>query len=148
MGAYVGLHNAVRKRDMMRSVMEGLDYQFRMMVDSFTDNHLGNLQRIVATGGAAYNKFWMQNKADITGRRLEVPELYEATPLGAAMVAGLGIGIYDNEQQAVEAVRRNVTVYEPDEELHKRYDDYYQNIYVHLQDALKDINHAISKRFR
>ena len=148
MGAYVGLHNAVRKRDMMRSVMEGLDYQFRMMVESFTENRLGSPQRIIATGGAAYNKFWMQNKADITGHCLEVPELYEATPLGAAMVAGLGIGIYDNEQQAVEAVRRKVTVYEPDHALHEQYNDYYQNIYVHLQDALKDINHAISKRFR
>ena len=48
----------------------------------------------------------------------------------------------------MEAVRRKVTVYEPDHALHEQYNDYYQNIYVHLQDALKDINHAISKRFR
>ena len=148
MGAFVGLHNAVAKRDMIRSVIEGLDYQFRMMVDSFTHYNLGVPTRIVATGGAARNKFWMQNKADVTGCRLEVPSLYEVTPLGAAMIAGLGTGVYASEQEAIDAVRTDVKIYEPNQENHKRYDDLFQNIYSKLQGTLKDVNKELSRRFR
>lgn len=148
MGAFVGLNNAVRKRDLLRSVIEGLNYQFRMMAESFDQYQLGTPQCIVATGGATRNAFWMQNKADVAGYQLEVPSVYEATPLGAAMLAGLGVGIYKDEREAVEAVRKHTTIYEPDLELHKRYDDIYQNVFVHLQSALKSINRELSKRFR
>lgn len=148
MGAFVGLHNAVRRRDMLRSVFEGLDYQFRGIAELFRTLHLGDPTRIVATGGATRNAFWMQNKADVTGCTLEVPNLFEATPMGAALVAGLGIGVYQNERQAVEAVRSDVQIYEPNRETHKKYNDLYENIYAGLQSALKDVNAELSKRFR
>ena len=148
MGAFLGLHNAVSKGDILRSVIEGLDYQFLMMIESFATYNLGSPKRIVATGGATKNRFWMQNKANVTGRCLEVPELYEATPLGAAMMAGVGAGIYKDEMEAVNAVRKQVSVYEPDEEEHKLYEDYYRNIYSKLQSTLADVNHELSKRFR
>ncbi|MCF0145029.1 MAG: hypothetical protein HUJ73_00430 [Eubacterium sp.] len=148
MGAFVGLHNPVTKQDMIRSVFEGLDYQFRLMMDTFNKYKLGNPQRIVTTGGAVNNSFWVQNKADVTGCRLEVPEIDEATPLGAAMTAGIGAGIYKDEYEAVNAVRRNVKVYEPNEEAHKLYDECYNDVYVKLQDALSGVNHELSRKFR
>ncbi len=148
MGAFLGLHNAVTKADMMRAVFEGLDYQFRMMLDSFRAAKIGNTQRIIASGGACKNKFWMQNKADVTGLPLEVPELYEATPLGAAMLAGIGCGVYSSESEAVESVRKPSVSYEPNMETHKIYDGLYREIFCQLQTTLAGINKDISKRFR
>lgn len=148
MGAFVGLHNTIRKRDMLRSVFEGLDYQFKMMIDAFNEYQLGSPKRIVTTGGVAKNQFWVQNKADVTGCCLEVPEQFEATPLGAAMLAGIGAGIYKDEYEAVDAVRKETKVYEPNIEAHKMYDDLYNNIYVNLQNALAPINHNLAKRFK
>jgi sugar (pentulose or hexulose) kinase len=57
----------------------------------------------VAVGGATRNVFWMQNKADVTGLPVEVPEVEEATPLGAAILAGIGVGLYRDEQDALSA---------------------------------------------
>ena len=50
-------------------------------------------------------------KADVTGITIEVPEMYEATPLGAALLAGLGIGAYGGEREAVLAVRKEWRLY-------------------------------------
>ena len=54
-------------------------------------------RRIVAIGGAVNNAFWMQNKADVLGTPVEVPDLDEAVPLGAAVLAGIGVGLYRDE---------------------------------------------------
>ena len=54
----------------------------------------------MAVGGATRNAFWMQNKADMLGRPLEVPAVTEASPLGAAILAGIGVGLYRDEQEA------------------------------------------------
>ena len=148
MGAFVGLQNKIRKRDMLRSVLEGLNYQFRMMAESFVGCGKGEPRRIIATGGAVRNHFWMQNKADVTGYDLEVPEIYEATSLGATMIAGMGTGIYQSERDAVAAVCKKVKVYSPDAENHEKYDDYYRNIYVKLQRSLTEVNRELTRRFR
>ena len=43
-------------------------------------------QKVVAVGGSIRNTFWMQNKADVTGKVIEVPDIKEASALGAAYV--------------------------------------------------------------
>ena len=89
----------------------------------------------------------MQTKADILGLPVEIPELYEATPLGAAMLAGIGAGLYRNEEDAIKAVYRSGAIFEPDMKKHEQYTDYYKNIYIRLQDALKEVNLEIFSRF-
>jgi xylulokinase len=93
LGAWVGLSNFATKGDILRALIEGLDYQFLDIVR--TMQALGvPFDQLVVVGGVARNKFWMQNKADMVGLPLEVPEVEDATPLGAAMLAGIGVGIY------------------------------------------------------
>ena len=60
------------------------------------------------------NTFWMQNKADVCNKVIEVSELYETTPLGAAMLAGIGVGIFKDEREAITSMTRTGIVYEPD----------------------------------
>ena len=148
MGAFLGLQNIVSRGDMMRAVFEGLDYQFRMMLESFQSYRLGTPERIIATGGAAKNAFWMQNKADITGLSLTVPDVYEATPLGAAMLAGLGCGVYKNDAEAVQAVQKPSVTYDPDESKYRQYSQYYNEVFCTLQKELCGINHKLSSLFR
>ena len=51
---------------------------------------------MIVVGGATKNRFWLQNKADMVGALfglpIEAPAVDEATPLGAAMLAGIGVG--------------------------------------------------------
>ena len=73
LGAFVGLSNFAGKGDMLRAVVEGLDYQFLDIVRTMQAAGVP-FDRLVVVGGAIRNKFWMQNKADVAGRCIEVPD--------------------------------------------------------------------------
>ncbi len=146
-GAFVGLTNDSDKESIIRSVIEGLNYQFRDMLESFEKASDSPTDKIVAAGGAIQNEFWMQNKADIAGKPIEVPAVEEATPLGAALLAGIGTGIYKDENEAYSKTYRIGSIYEPDEKNKAMYDRYYQ-IYKRLYFDLKEINNNIYEEFR
>jgi sugar (pentulose or hexulose) kinase len=88
----------------------------------------------------------MQNKADMVGLPLEVPDVEDATPLGAAMLAGIGVGVYRDEQDAYEQVCRPGTVYQPDLDATAKYQDLFK-IYKQLYPALRPINRQLYSQF-
>lgn len=142
LGAFIGLDAACEKGDIIRSVFEGLNYQFREMVDAYENMVGGEVKKIITVGGATKNAFWMQNKADISGKIIEVPGMDEATALGAALLAGIGVGIYTNEKEAGEAVFRTGKTYYPSIE-NERYSIYYEKFYKNIYNSLIELNHGI-----
>lgn len=147
LGAFVGLSNRASKGDMLRAVIEGLDYQFANIVRTLSDRLAVPFERLVVVGGTTRNRFWMQNKADMVGglfgRTIEVSEVEEATPLGAAMLAGIGVGLYQDEEDACERVCKPSIVYEPDSSAAKVYARLYP-IYQQLYPALKCLSRQLS----
>jgi xylulokinase len=164
LGAFVGLSHRVTAGDVLRAVIEGLDYQFLDMVTSMESvlpgrvadsggpdaeageggSQLpGRFDRFIAVGGATRNQFWMQNKADVIGRPIEVPDVEEATPLGAAILAGIGVGLYQDEEEAFRRVYKPGRTYRPDADLSARYAEWFQ-IYKQLYRALRPINHRLN----
>jgi xylulokinase len=147
LGAFVGLSHFAGRGDLLRAVVEGLDYQVRDIVASFQAGLDIHPDRLVAVGGATRNAFWMQNKADITGLPIEVPEIEEATPLGAAILAGIGVGLYRDEQDAFERIYRAGKTYLPAPQLAAQYSECYP-IYKQLYPALKPISHQLYEQFK
>jgi xylulokinase len=147
LGAFVGLSSFVQRGDMLRAIIEALDYQVLDIVTALQTGLGISPDRLVAVGGATRNSFWMQNKADITGLPIEVPEVEEATPLGAAILAGIGIGLYQNEQDAFEHVYRPGKTYQPEPQLTPKYAEWYQ-IYKQLYPVLKPVSHQLYDQFR
>jgi xylulokinase len=139
LGALVGLRNIVTKGDVLRAVIEGLDYQFLQVVRGFESSLGARPDKIVAIGGAVNNAFWMQNKADVVGKPIEVPRLDEAVVLGAAILAGIGVGLYRDEQDALERVHQPGRTYEPDPALAERYAAGFAK-YERLYPTLKPLN--------
>jgi xylulokinase len=146
LGAYIGMNNLIKRSDIIRATVEGLTYKTREMLESMVGT-AEPVKSIKAVGGATMNRFWMQAKADILGVPVEIPDLYEATPLGSAMLAGLGAGVYKSEEEAIEAVYKLGDLFEPDMKKHELYTDLYNNIYCKMQSSLKDVNKAIFDRF-
>ncbi len=146
-GAFIGLTNDSDKGSIIRSVIEALNYQFRDMLDAFENAAGSSAEKIVATGGAAQNELWNQIKADVTGKLIEIPAVEEATPLGAAIISGIGAGVYKSEKEAFEQTYQLDHVCEPDLKNKDLYDDYYQ-VYKRLYPDLKNINNSIYERFR
>jgi xylulokinase len=146
LGAFAGLHARATRGDILRAIIEGLNYQCLDIVLAM-ESVLGDQPgRLVAVGGASCNHFWMQNKADVIGRPIDVPAVQQATPLGAAMVAGIGVGVYRDELDAFQHVYRPGKTYEPDARRAAQYAKWFE-IYRQLYPAVKSINHRLAREF-
>ncbi len=147
LGGFAGLGTAATRGDMLRALIEGLDYQLLDIVQAMKKNLGFDVRTLVAAGGAIRNGFWMQNKADMIGCPIEVPDVEDASPLGAAMLAGIGVGIYRDEEDAFERVRKPGRIYEPDPLVTAQYAERFP-LYKSLYPALKPVSHAVSAMLR
>ena len=141
-GAFIGLRNIATKGDMIRAVIEGLNYQFLEIMAGLETAVGVTPQKLLAGGGGTRNPFWMQNRADMAGRAIEAPAVEETTPLGAAILAGIGVGLYKNEEDAFRQVYRPGRVYEPDLKLTAFYAERFE-VFRKIYPALKEINTAL-----
>lgn len=147
LGAFIGLSEQAERSVCARAVIEGLDYQFRELLDSFEAALGQDIKKVITVGGTTRNEFWMQNKADVSGKIIEVPEIEEATPLGAAILAGIGAGIFRDEKDGFNKTYKPGKIYTPEPDLSGRYDKYY-SLYQKIYPSLKDINHEITDTLR
>jgi xylulokinase len=147
LGAFLGLNDTTKKEDMIRAVVEGLDYGFLDMLKALELGAGQKAEKITAIGGATRNEFWMQNKADVSGCPVITLEIEEATALGAAMLAGVGFGVYKNLAEAAQRVHRPGKLYEPDVKLAPLYTELFE-IYRDIYPSLNRINSKIYNRFR
>jgi xylulokinase len=143
-GAFVGLLNTTRKTDLLRAVIEGLNYQFLHILRTMEESMDTRFQRIVASGGATRNSFWLQNKADISGMDVEVSEIQDTSPLGAAMLAGVALGIWRDLDEAAERVKGFTHIYHPNTAVTARYEPLFE-IYRSLAPVLRPANHALAE---
>jgi xylulokinase len=147
LGAFVGVSNTVTKADMLRAVIEGLNYQFLHIIEVMESRLDCKLDKITITGGVKQNEFWIQNKVDMLGMPMEVSQVEEATPLGCAMLAGVGMGLYRDMDEAYERVRKPGRIYEPNRDLTKQYAKLFE-LHKAVYPALKDLNHTIFDTFK
>jgi xylulokinase len=138
-GAFIGLRNVATKGDMLRAVIEALNYQFLEIMAGLETAVGVAPQKLLAGGGGTSNPFWMQNRADVAGRAIEAPAIEETTPLGAAILAGIGVGLYKDEEDAFRQVYRPGRVYEPDLKLSAFYAERFE-VFRKIYPALKEIS--------
>jgi sugar (pentulose or hexulose) kinase len=93
------------------SMREGIVLYNLEQIFSFTGLQTDS---IVFAGGASNGPLWCQILADVTGKRVRVPVVKEATALGGAIAAGVGIGLYDSMVGAADELVRWEKDYEPD----------------------------------
>jgi xylulokinase len=128
-GTFAGLRNTSTRADLMRSIIEGISYQSHQIVRAFERNMSVTSDDIVAIGGPTNNELLMQTKADLIGKPVRVPEVEESVPLGAAILAGIGAGVYQGEEEAFGQVNREGKLYRPVPESHQRY----RELYAHYE---------------
>lgn len=84
-------------------------------------------EKVIFGSGASKSPIWCQILADVLGIPVKVPKVKEATALGAAITAGIGVGIYDNLSEAAKALVQWDAEYYPNMENNKTYDQIYSN---------------------
>lgn len=111
-GALVGLTRGVTKAHLARATLESLAYQTRDVVDTMAAESGRPLTGLRVDGGAAANNFLMQLQADLLGTIVDRPKVLETTALGAALLAGVGVGLWKSEHQ-LEQVRKRDRIFRP-----------------------------------
>jgi len=137
-GAFIGLSAAHGRSDLYRAVLEGAAFETEYMRRAAEQVTGAPIQRILAAGGGTRNRGWMQIKADVFGCPLDVLAQKEATLLGAALLAGIGSGIYPDAQSAADQLGGcGLERFEPDAARHEIYRRMYEAGYLPLQEALR-----------
>ncbi|GAB4519732.1 MAG: xylulokinase [Anaerolineae bacterium] len=127
--AIVGLRLHHSLSDVARAAFEGLCYEMRVLLDAMWtgDRSAGPVLR--AVGGGARNDMWLQMKADVTGLTVERPLASEGGALGAAVLAGLGAGVFASVDEGYANVDQGVHRFLSDWGAHRAYEVLYQDTY-------------------
>ena len=101
-GAIFGLTRGVNANHIIRATLESIAYQTRDVLEAMQADSGIRLHALRVDGGAVANNFLMQFQSDILGTRVERPEVREVTALGAAYLAGLAVGFWQNLDELQE----------------------------------------------
>jgi xylulokinase len=143
-GAFIGLRGDVGRGALFRAVLEGLAYEFRNSLEPLLQHAgLGDVNKIYATGGGAYNELALRIKASILDRPLRVISVKETTALGAAILGGLGAGVYTDLAAALDQIQYTHTTVTPDEHETAFYGSAFRQIYRPLYQTLRPLHHTI-----
>ena len=136
-GAIVGLTLATTDRDIYLASMEAVAYEMRLNMERLADSGV-KFDRLVATGGGAKSKLWMQIKADVLALPFDTLETEDAGTVGCAMMACVAAGVFANLQAAAKVLVRKTGTYEPNAEMHARYSAVYER-YKKLYNAVRPL---------
>lgn len=112
-GMIIGITRGTSAEHICRSALESMAYQTRDVLDAMTADSGTTTTSLRVDGGATKNEFLMQFQADLLGIPIELPVVTEMAALGAAYLAGLGVGYWQNRDEIAKQWKV-ARVYEPD----------------------------------
>lgn len=142
-GAILGLRSTHTLDDIVRALFEGLSLDLRVVVDKFSELTGDPYPEVKYIGGGSRNHFWIQMKADVLERRICVNNIRENASHGAALLAGIGSGVYRDVEEAFRVVRSGEDIFLPDPERSKVYRRIYEKLYCHLYHQMTGVNQEI-----
>jgi glycerol kinase len=111
-GAIVGITRGVTRAHLVRATLESLAFQTRDVVDTMAAESGRNLASLRVDGGACANDFLMQFQSDMLGETVDRPRIIETTALGAALLAGRGVGLW-SQPAHLERARLRDCIFKP-----------------------------------
>jgi xylulokinase len=134
-GVFFGLTLRHAKPHLVRSVLEGVAYGLRDSLELMRALDL-NIRQVRASGGGARSELWRQILADVFDAEIALVNITEGAAYGAALLAGVGAGVYPSVEAACERTIQITDAVAPGEQA-SVYDDYYR-VYRDLYPALKE----------
>ena len=138
-GVYYGIDFAKTKAHFLRAAMEGVCYSLLHNV-RVAEEAGARVSVLYATGGSANSRFWTQMKADMLGVPMPVCASDNATNLGAAILAGVGTGLWSGFDDAVQSTVREKRRHEPVPGMKEVYAKNYEK-YLELYTRLQPLMH-------
>ncbi|MDD2971361.1 MAG: xylulokinase [Lachnospiraceae bacterium] len=141
-GSFIGMGISTTKGELSRAVLEGVGFNLKVILDILEEKT--NIEQLTLIGGGAKGKVWAQILADIWQKPLVLPRFQEeATSMGAAVCAGVGIGIYRNFQ-SVSLFNQGSSTIKPRTEYADQYHSLYE-IFNHAYEQMVPIYHELAE---
>lgn len=144
-GVFFGLSAKHEKQDLLRAIMEGVVFSLRDCLEILKEMGV-EVQEVRASGGGGKSRLWRQMQADIFGTEITTINSGEGPALGAALLAGVGAGIYKNVEEACAAAIQVIERQSPDPLLHARYAKIYAlygRLYKSMQQEFAEVQKII-----
>ena len=137
----LGLHHGIA--DVWRAALEGVVFGFRHHVDVFAERGLA-VTRVFAADGGAASDLWLEIAADVLNRPVMRIDRHPGSSLGAAFVAGMGVGALDDWSKIARYVAPGRS-FQPDPIRHAGYDRKYRRwreVYERLKTLYPELSDA------
>jgi xylulokinase len=141
-GVFFGLSSDHRRGELARSVLEGVAYSARHLLDEVETAAERPAGALRASGGGARSDLWCQIKADVLERPLERLAVLESGVLGAGLMAGVGAGTFADLTQAAARMVHVERRFEPERDRSALYDELYRiyrDLYPRLLPSYSDL---------
>ena len=125
-GGFYGLSLSSSRGDMARAVMEGVAFELRWVLEEIREAGL-TIDQMRMVGGAAKSPLWPAIVADVTGTPVVLPAVREAASRGAAILAGVGAGVFPDAEAGSEAWRSAETTIAPDSDAQGAHDGFFSH---------------------
>lgn len=136
-GVWFGLSTTHRRGHLIRSVFEGITYSLRDSLDAIRATGV-EVDEARVIGGGAKSAFWHRLLADVLNINVSRIHVDEGPGVGAALLAGVGCGVYDNVMEAAERTVAIKDTVSPDAASARDYDarfEFYKSLYPALRDS-------------
>jgi xylulokinase len=142
-GAFAGLTIRHGLDHMTRSVLEGVAFGLRDSFELIKSAGLESIQQVRVSGGGARSMLWRQILADVFNAELVTVNTTEGAAFGAALLAGVGTGVWRSVDEACTATVRQTGSTSPTSSGAARYDQGYA-VYRQLYPSLAEVSHQLS----
>lgn len=142
-GSFVGMDISHKLDNFVRAVLEGITYSLKDSLVIIDGDGLNPVDTMVSVGGGAKNKTWLKIQADIFNKNIVTLEIENGPSTGAAMLAAVGAGYYDDFRACSKDFVKYKETYQPNPENVKIYDKYYE-VYRMVYPNTKEISKKLS----
>jgi sugar (pentulose or hexulose) kinase len=142
-GAIIGFGGVHTRAHLYRSIIEGLAFALREGGERAAARAKTPLRELRVSGGGAQSEAAVQLTADVFGLPTGRPHTHEATALGAAIDAAVGIGFHRDVDAAAREMTRVAETRDPNPERHAVYDAMYHRVYLRMYERLKPLYEEI-----
>ncbi len=142
-GAVIGFGDVHTRAHLYRSILEGVAYALREGAERTIQRTGIPITEIRVAGGGSQSRAAMQITADIFGLPTSRPHVYEASGLGAAIDAAVGLGLHPDFASAVAAMTHVGQSFEPIPENQHIYNELYTRVYRKMYERLRPLYEEI-----
>ena len=144
-GALIGLTMDAGRNVITRAIFEGLAFESRNTFEPLMSYpQVTAPESVIAIGGGTRNRLLMQIKASVTNLNHHIAEAEEATALGAALLGGLGAGVYSDVDDAIASMRYGQYQIRSDPKDVPTYETIYGEVYRRFYPSVAPLSQTIS----